>query len=125
MARITLKDTNISALTKMSEGNPGALAVCMQIINQGEKIDPDGFMAGIGTVLWMDTLEIYGPKIWMLFKDVCGEDLIKMLGVLRAVQLGFVGQEKVKAAINNYGKGIDVDDLLKQVQERLPAFGKN
>ena len=61
----------------------------------------------------------------MLFKDVCGEDLIKMLGVLRAVQLGFVGQEKVKAAINNYGKGIDVDDLLKQVQERLPAFGKN
>lgn len=125
MTRITLTDDAISTMMKMTDGNPGALAVCMQITKQGEAIDPDAFMGGLGTILWMDTLKIYGPKIWMLYKDVCGEDLVKMLGILRAVQLGFLGEGKLHAAINDYGKGVDVDDLLTQVKERLPAFGHN
>ena len=124
MTRITLEDDGMSAVIKMVDGNPGATMVCANIIKQGESIDPDAFMGGLGTILWMDTLEIYGPKIWMLFKDVCGEDLVKMLGLLRAVQLGFLSEAKLHIAIDNYGKGIEVDDLLNQVQEQLPEFGQ-
>ena len=125
MTRITLEDDGMSAVMKMVDGNPGATTVCANIIKQGASIDPDDILEGIGAILWMDTLEIYGPKIWMLFKDVCGEDLIKMLGLLRAVQLGFLSETKLRFAIDNYGEGIDIDDLLTQVQERLPAFGHN
>ncbi len=124
MSRITVDDSSMSAVIKMVEGNPGATVVCAHIMKQGESIDPDAFMGGVGTILWMDTLEIYGTKIWMLFKDVCGEDLVKMLGVLRAVQLGYLSEDQLHRAIQSYGNGIDVDDLLKQVQERLPNFGQ-
>lgn len=70
----------------------------------------------------MDMLGIYESRIWMLYKDVCGENLEKMLGVLRANQLGFVSSEIVNAAIDNRGAGIDVDDLFRQVKEWLPEF---
>jgi len=122
--RITLQDTGFDVIVKMVEGNPGATTVCAGIMSRGAEIDPDAFMGGIGTIMWLDTLKVYGPRIWMLFKDVCGEDLVKMLGVLRAVQLGYLGHLEFNHAIDNCGDGIDVDDLLSQVQERLPDFGK-
>jgi hypothetical protein len=123
MTRITLQDDAMSAVVKMVEGNPGAATVCTGILKQGQHIDPDAMMGGLGTILWMDTLEIYGSKIWMLFKDVCGEDLTKMLGLLRAVQLGLLSKPDLNAAILNCGQGIDVDELLEQVKAHLPNFG--
>lgn len=125
MSRIVLADDNVSAVMKMVDGNPGATTVCTSIISRGASIDPDGFMGGLGIILWMDTLEIYGSRIWILFKDVCKKDLVKMLGVLRAVQLGFLDITEFNFAIDNRGKGIDVDDLLIQVRERLPRFGQS
>lgn len=120
--RIELHDTPISVVTKMSEGNPGALTVCLQMLKDGAKIDPDGFMGGLGSILLMDTFGIYGSRIWMLFKDVCKQDIVKMLACLRACQMGFISQEVLNSAIDNYGKGLDVEGCLHQVKERLPAF---
>jgi len=121
--RLELSDTTFDVCYKMSEGNPGALTVCAQLLLHGGAIDPDGFLGGFGAVFGLDTLGIYGPRIWMLFKDVCGQDLVKMCAVLRADQLGFIQGLDIDAAIDGRGEyPLDCDELLKQVRERLPNF---
>jgi hypothetical protein len=121
-SRIQLNDTVITACTKMSEGNPGALTVVTQMIKSGGDIDPDGFMGGFGAVLSLDTHRIYGCRIWMLFKDVCGQDLCVMIAILRAVQLGLLRESLLHTAIDNRGQGIDVAALVAEVEEQLPNF---
>ena len=121
--RIQLTDSTMDVCMKMSEGNPGALTVIMSLMRDAQKIDPDNWMPGLGEVLSLDSLGIYGSKIWMLYKDVCGEDLVKMCAVMRSWQLGITSQQSLIHAIDNRGDGLDVDDLLKQVKTRLPAFG--
>lgn len=123
-SRIKLTDTVMSAVIKMSEGNPGAIRVCAELIKEGGNIDPDSFMGGFGNVMDLDTIRIYGSRIWMLYKDVCGEDLRVMCAILRAWQLGFLRDTALNNAIDNMGKGIDVPALVAQVEERLPKFQK-
>ena len=120
--RIKLKDTVEDILIKMSEGNFGALRVCSDILKNGPVIDPDNCLGGIGVLMALDTHNIYGPSIWMLYKDVCKENLSHMIAVLRAVQLGFISTAVLKHAIENTGDGIDISAVVKQVKERLPRF---
>ena len=124
MSKIVLTDMMPDVMRKMSVGNPGALRVCMEILTQEGAIDPQAAMPGVGALLRLDDMGVYGSRIWMLYKDVCGEDLEKMLGVLRANQLGLLSTSAIYTAIENYGEGVDVDDLVRQVKERLPQFGK-
>lgn len=121
--RITLEMTAKDVIVAMGGGVPGALTVCMSIMEEGSKIDPQNLMGGLGALLNMDTLGVYEHRIWMFYKDVCGENLEKMLGMLRANQLGFVSAEILNNAIDNRGQGIDVNDLFDKVKERLPEFG--
>ena len=121
-SRIQLTDTFMGAAIKMSDGNPGALTVVARIIKEGGDIDPDGFMGGFGAVLGLDTHRIYGARIWMLYKDVCGEDLRVTLAILRSVQLGFLSESALNHAIDNYGDGIDVPTFVAKVENRLPNF---
>ena len=120
--RVGLQDTPVTTITKLAEGNPGALTVMMEMMKESKKIDPQDIMSGAFSPIVLDTHGIYGSRIWMLYKDVCGHDMVKMLGVLRACQLGIESSEKLDHAIDNYGEGIDVDDLLVKVKERLPTF---
>ena len=125
MSRIQLTDNTISAITKMSDGNPGAVTVLMELLNEGGKIDPDDFMGGLGSVLALDTLGIYGSSIWVLYKDVCGQEVNKMIAVLRSHQLGFISGNLIFQASDERIKSrelIDVDSLYSKVKERLPRF---
>jgi hypothetical protein len=38
----------------------------------------------------LDSLGIYGPNVWVIFKDVCEQNHARMLAVLRATQLGML-----------------------------------
>lgn len=120
--RIKLTDSVQDAVIKLSDGNPGALRVCMEILQKGELIDPASALGGFGALLTFDTFEIYGSKIWMLYKDVCKENLVMTLAVLRACQLGYISWDELSNAIDNYGDGIDVESLYNQVKERLTNF---
>ncbi len=122
--RIELTDTGISVAIKMSEGDPCALRVVVEFMKNAGKIDPDNAMGGFGAILNLDSLGIYGSRIRMLYKDVCGEDMPRTLGVLRACQLGIISQSVLDTAIDNRGRGLDVEDAFKKVQEHLPNFGK-
>jgi hypothetical protein len=121
-SKIELTDSIQDVLFKMSEGNPGALTVCLGILEHGDKIDPDDVMGGLGVILSLDSLELYGAKIWMLFKDVCEKELPQMLGLLRGHQLGYVTAAQIHHAVEKYGDGINITDICAKVVERLPRF---
>lgn len=54
-------------LIQMSEGNPGAVSVLVQLI----KDDPMGFI----DVLNLDDMGMRGSQIWIAYKDHCKEDI--------------------------------------------------
>jgi hypothetical protein len=122
--RINLEMSVPDAAMALVEGNPGAVNVVVQMTTKGRKIDPDSAFGDLSGLISLDTQGIYGPRIWMLYKDVCKEDIVITLGLLRAVQLGLLSNRELQHAIDNYGEGIDVEDLLTKVKERLPNFGK-
>lgn len=121
--RLNLQDCVPDILMKMAEGNPGAITVCLKMMREGRAIDPDSFAGGFTGVLAMDTYGIYGSRIWMLYKDVCGENLEATLAVLRACQLGLLRESVMHHAIDNYGEGVDVPSLLAEVKGQLGLFG--
>ncbi len=125
MSRIQLTDNIQSACVKIVEGNPGALSVCVSLLKEGDEIDPHSVLGGLGQLLALDTEKIYGSRIWMLYKDVCRQDLVKTIAVLRGCQLGFVSTLDLNHAIDNYGSGLNVDEILVQVKKRLPNFGES
>lgn len=119
--RITLEMSTLEALMAVAEGNPGALHVLMVSMEQSPSIDPDSAFGPFAPILSFDTHGIYGPRVWMLFKDVCGQSMTHMLAVLRAVQLGLMPEREMLDAIDSSTR-LDTDDILKRVQEKLPEF---
>lgn len=126
--RIKLEDTTISMVVKMSEGNFGAMDVLMLMLKPND-IDPDNLMGGVGQILLLDTFEIYGVGIYVLFNDICERDLVKTLAVLRATQMGFFSSSILKEACykqDRSGKDlIPVQDLYLKVKEQLPTFNSH
>ncbi len=120
MAKINGSETVQGMIIKLAEGNPGAIRVCTEIYTKGAEIDPD--CRPLLHLLGFDTLEIYGSRIWMLYKDVCKHSLTHTIGMLRAQQLGFLSRKQLDHAIDNWGEGLDIEALMHQVRERLPDF---
>jgi len=66
--RINLDMAPMDALVKMAEGNPGAVTVICELLK------PD-LAEGLMDICRLDDLELYGPDIWVAFKDICGSDI--------------------------------------------------
>jgi len=127
MSRIELKDTITNVIVKMAEGNPGAISTIMAILEQHDKIDPQATIGGIGVLLLLDTYEIYGTDIYVLFNDKCNRDVRQMLMLLRATQLGLFSSDKLKEmAYDQMGEINLTDDewnaLDDKVCDRLSDF---
>jgi hypothetical protein len=121
MSRLKLEMNINDALFALGEGNPGAITVLMDSIARNQQIDPDSGLGELGLVLNLDHFEIYGPRIWRLYKDLCREDLPRTTAVVRAVQLGILPRETLDGAIDG-NADIDVEDIVRKVQEELPRF---
>jgi hypothetical protein len=100
--KIELDGTNVDMAVKMSEGNPGALSVLIQLMEMGM----DGFMV----IMHLDDMNIRGSQIWVGYKDFCGEDIEKfketvearspeMVEVINQMPSGALGTEE-KAVTN-------------------------
>jgi hypothetical protein len=111
--RIKLNDSVTEMFFKLSEGDLGALNVLMEAFKQSPTIDPDCRLKGFGILLMCDTLGLYGSRIWTLYKDVCGSDLVKFIAVIRGSQLGLCNVNAI---------GLDPEAILKAAQIRLPRF---
>jgi len=127
VSKLALTDTTIDAIMKMSEGNPGAVSVTTQMIHHTEQIDPDNLFGGLGNILRLDDMGIYGSHIWILFKDICGESIYNLTLLLRANQLGYVSESSIKEKIDSARESFTVDewnDWKEHVCGRLPKFAK-
>lgn len=126
MTRIDLKDSTMDAVAKMSGGNFGAMEALIRTLQEGEKIDPDDVMSGLGSILMLDTLGIYGTDIYVLYSDICNKDLAKTIAVIRSVQLGFFKSPLLKEACSRQdysGRNIvPVDELYLKVKSVQPNF---
>jgi hypothetical protein len=126
MERIQLTDTTMDIAMKMSDGNPGAFNAIMGLIKSGGAIDPDDAMGGVGVLLSLDTLGIYGTDIYVLWSDICQCNTVALCAVLRASQLGFIKGSVITDASSRQDysgrKMIDVSDCYSKVKERLPEF---
>lgn len=70
-------------------GNPGALRVCCELINQSRS-ESDA----LSILIILASLELGGEGIWMLYKDECRQDIDKFRGAIisRATEK-FLNQE--------------------------------
>jgi hypothetical protein len=125
--RLTLEMTALDAIMALTEGNIGAVTVCTKLLKDGGKIDPLAFDPLVN-LMDLDALGIYGSRIWLLYKDVCGQKIGNVVGLLRGWQLGKVSEEKLLEAVGTdetRGKNgaIDVDDIVAKVRLELgPDF---
>ena len=126
MARLKLSMSINDMFIKMSEGNPGALTVLLELFNNDPKVDPDSFLLNYGSIFLLDTFEIYGVSIYILWNDICGGDIIKVICLLRAAQLGIISSVLLKdACLRQDGSGtcmIDIGNAYMQVKKQLPSF---
>lgn len=129
MAKIKLEDSIQDVLFKMSDGNPGAISCMIGMLKVHDAIDPDAVTGGIGAILLLDTYEIYGTDIYILFSDKCNKDMRQMLMLMRATQLGLFSSNKLKEMASDQMRQINLTvdewkDLDEKVCERLPKFAR-
>ena len=128
--RITLNDDLMTIVTKLSDGNPGAVNALIDLFTSEPVVDPESVWQGYGPLMALDNLSIYGDKIWILYKDNCNQNARDVVMLLRANQLGFLTDERFIFAVdytsNDY-KPFTKDELLKyneQVCKQLSKFKK-
>lgn len=127
MARIELTDDTVSAIIKIAEGNPGAMSALADVIEKHGEIDPQALMGALGVIMILDTWEIYGAGIYVLYNDQCNRDVRQFIMLLRAVQLGYFSAQKLKTIASDATRSYvlseaELYELDKQVCERLADF---
>jgi hypothetical protein len=118
--RIQFNDSAQSAIIKLADGNPGAVTAICCMTKAAAGVDPDNALGSASPIFSLDSNGIYGPRIWMLYKDVCDHNERHALALLRAVQLGLLSDEVLDHAIDHYGDGLNIPEVLAKVLERLP-----
>lgn len=113
--------TAVELIDAMSDGLPGAVAVATRIYAEGGDVDPGNPLKGLGPILSLDSLGIYGARLWRFYKDVCREDVRVVVTVLRAWGVGIVDAETINAAIAA-GTALDLAEISRRVKERWPDF---
>lgn len=129
MSKIELTDTTMDVLMKMSDGNPGAVTALMDILKSGEEIDPQAAFGALGSIMLLDTWEIYGSDIYILWSDKCQKDCRKMLMIMRACQMGNFSHVKLKEMAADQSRQVNLTDDEWQTQDdwvcnQLPDFQK-
>lgn len=71
---IQLHDSLIEIVMKISERNPGAIRVILELLETGKKYHKIG---GLGLILTLDDMNIWGEQVWIGYQDHCGGDLDK------------------------------------------------
>jgi hypothetical protein len=109
-SKIQLEDSIQDIIVKMSDGNPGAVTTLIEVIKNGEKIDPQSAFAGVGSILLLDSFGIYGSSIYILYNDKCNKNIRKFIMLLRAVQLGFIRVDRLKELAEDQTRQINLSD---------------
>ena len=120
-SRINLSDTFMTAMMKMSDGNPGAITALMALSTAKPTVDPESAMGPYAPLLSLDTHQIYGSAIWILYKDVCKQDARTMLMLLRAVQLGLYQEYQLQRLSQDYPGAAISDEKMTELDMQVCA----
>jgi hypothetical protein len=120
--RLELNDSALTSMIKFAGGNPGAISVLTKLVTTIDQIDPESPFGPFMPLILLDNLDIYEEKIWILYKDVCEEDIVDVVVVLRANQLGFISNQTISNVMETRGEVIDIEDLRAKVKSKLPRF---
>ncbi len=118
------------ALIALADGNPGAITAMIGLMEASPKVDPQDAFGAMGPLISLDELAIYGTDVWVLFKDVCGQDTTCTLAVLRAHQLGILTSKEIKEALTQGGSEEKTalrdraETIVEDVQARLDEFAQ-
>jgi hypothetical protein len=114
--RVELSDSVIDVAVKVAEGNPGAIKVCTLLLKDTKGIDPMAAFGGLGMLLAFDDRGIYGSRIWVLYKDVCGESIPNLVALFRGHQLGQIRDSEL------FDTGRDFAALAKAIKSQIGTF---
>ncbi len=101
MTKIKITDSVRDIMVKMSEGNPGALTVLILPIKEDE-------MNLVTRILALDTMNLYGSKLYMLWNDCCDRDLQKVKNIIDAWKSGKITSEIIHKAVSG-GRGTPIE----------------
>jgi hypothetical protein len=129
MSRLELSDTGMDVIVKMADGNPGAITAMMDILEKHDEIDPQAILGGMGAIMILDTWEIYGTDIYVLWSDKCNRDVRQMLMLMRATQLGIFSHINLKEMAADQMRQVNLSDeemagLDEKVCEQLKDFAR-
>lgn len=95
--RIDMHMTTYDVIMALAEGNPGALTVLASLAREPQTAEWDWTV----DMLSLDNYNIYGDKIWLLFKDCCGENYPELRDTLRHFRHGIFPVQDVQANLNS------------------------
>ena len=82
----------------LAKGHMGAQTVITQLCGENAFTSLDS----------LQKYNITGSLIWCLYKDVCKQNLHKMITILDNCENGNITPAILTHAINNYGDGLDI-----------------
>ena len=75
-------------ILKLADGNPGALQILMDLYNKD-------VASATKDMLWFDSMEIYGSKLYMLWADCSKRDDKKFEKTIQYLKQGKISKEKI------------------------------
>ena len=101
---LILRDDSIANMClELAGRNPGATRVLVDYVaflNNEERVRP--------ALQLLNSAGITGGRVWMLYKDVCRENIECFAKVLDATRRGEIPAMELDTAIDNRGRGIDI-----------------
>ncbi len=111
--KLTLNMDPMEMIMTMSEGNPGAINVLMEMMR-----NPRSFM----DILLCDSLDIRGSKLYMLHNDCCRSDTNKFNRTLMMLRCGVFTDEQIHDNLNLIRALPFIDDSIEI--EGVPPYGE-
>lgn len=113
--RLTGNMGMMDIIMTMSEGNPGALQVIMQMMDDPQLSFMDIYLC--------DSLEIRGPKLYMLNNDCCERNNYKFSRTLMMLRCGVFSKEEIQNNLDLPYAMPFIDDSI--VIDGVPPYGKD
>ena len=91
--RITADMNMRDVIITMSDGNLGAVTCMINML----QTDPSTALLDI---IYFDSMEIYGSKIYMLWNDCCDRDMSRLKKTIQYLRSGVVSKEEIHENLN-------------------------
>lgn len=91
----TVASTLDDIIVQMSEGNPGAMNVLLDMIDH----DPNN---AILSILSLDDMNIRGSQIWIGYKDHCGQDMDNFIKAVQERDTAMIDKINEQGALGNH-----------------------